>query len=176
MFEVEFKDVKGYEDFYSISINGIVRSKRYNKILKHDIGKNKIHSVRIIGDNGKSLKTSVIRLMALTFLENPNSDLYNYAINKNGNHNDLRIENILWATSSIQVVRKNKRYPEIKKKFIDSSIHINTRKMTDSMINDLYTMRELGYSVKQLTQIFPIKKCMIFRYLKNKTFNTKMYV
>jgi hypothetical protein len=38
--------------------------------------------------------------------------------------------------------------------------------MTDKLVNDLYKMRDLGYSVNQLTDIFPIKKSQIFNLLK----------
>ena len=165
--EIIFKDLKGYEDYYSISTNGIIKSKRYNKYLKHDISKyNKIHSVRLVDENGVVKKHSVIRLMALTFLDNPNPKLYNNAINKNGNHNDLSIDNVMWGTPFIQVDRKYNRFPELKKSFISKSVKINTRKMTDKLVNDLYKMRDLGYSINQLSDIFPIKKSQIFNLLK----------
>lgn len=162
-----FKDLKGYEDFYSISTNGIVKSKHYDKHMKHDINKkNKIHTARLVDVNGTIKRHSVIRLMALTFLDNPNPKLYNNAINKNGNHDDLRIENIMWGTSYMHVDRKYNRFPELKRKFISAGIKINNRKMTDKLVNDLYTMRDLGYSVRQLSEIFPIKKSQIFNLLK----------
>jgi len=163
------KDLKGYEDFYTISAKGVIVSKRYNKILKHDISKNnKIHNIRVTDENGIVKKQSVIRLMAITFLENPNPKLYNNAININGNHDDLRIENVMWGTSFIHVDRKYNRYPELKSNFISKSIKINSRKMTDKLELELYKMRDLGYSVKQLADIFPIKKAQIFNILKKR--------
>jgi hypothetical protein len=163
------KDLKGYENFYTISTNGEVVSKRFNKTLKHSISKkNKIHRVSIVNENGKAKKHSVIRLMAITFLENPNPKLYTNAINKNGNHDDLRIENVMWGTSFISCDRKQKRYPELKSNFLSKAIKINSRKMTDKLEFDLYTMRDLGYSVKQLADIFPIKKSQIFELLKKR--------
>jgi hypothetical protein len=162
-----FKDLKGYENLYSISTNGVIKSKRKNKTLKHEISKhNKIHSVRIYDENGKSKRQSIVRLMASTFIENTNPNLYTNAININGNHNDLRVDNIMWGTSYIQVDRTRKRYPKLNDNFVKSGVKIRTSKMNDELINSLLKMRELGYSVKQLTDIFPIKKSQIFNILK----------
>lgn len=167
--DIVFKDVKGYEDYYSISNNGIVFSKRFNKNLKHDINKNnKIHSVRLCDYNNVIKRHSVARLMAIAFIENPNPILYNQAINKSGNHDDLRIDNIMWGTSFIQNSRKNKRYPDLNQNFIAKGVRFNTRKMDDKLVNDLFKMRDLGYSAKQLADIFPIKKSQIFNLLKNR--------
>jgi hypothetical protein len=163
----QFKDLPEYEDLYSISNTGKVFSKRYSKYLKHDISKNnKIHSVRIVNYNGIVKRQSVIRLMAITFLDNPNPKLYNNAININGNHDDLRIDNIMWGTSSIHIKRKYNRYPHLLDKFIKSSSNLHTRKMTDDLELKMIEMYKLGYSSKQLEDIFPIKKAMIFRILK----------
>ncbi len=164
-----FKDVKGYEDFYSVSDSGIVFSKRFNKIIKHEINKNnKIHSVRLSDENNVIKRQSVARLMAIAFIKNPNPTLYNKAININGNHDDLRVNNIMWGTSFIQNSRKNKRYPKLNKNFIASGVKINTRKMDDKLVDDLFKMRDLGYSTNQLSDIFPIKKSQIFNILKTR--------
>lgn len=163
----KFKDLPEYENLYSVSNTGKIFSKRYSKYLKHDISKNnKIHSVRIVDENGNIKKQSVVRLMAITFLHNSNPKLFNNAININGKHDDLRIENIMWGTSSIHVKRKNNRQPELLEKFIASSVKLNTRKMNDDLEIQMVKMYKLGYSAKQLEDIFPIKKAMIFRLLK----------
>lgn len=170
-----FKDLPEYEDLYSVSNTGKIFSKRYSKYLKHDVSKNnKIHSVRIVDKNGDVKKQSVVRLMAITFLHNSNPRLYNNAININGNHDDLRIENVMWGTSSVHVKRKNNRKPDLLEKFIKSSIKINTRKMTDSLEIEMVKMYNLGYSAKQLEDIFPIKKSMIFRILKKHNYGESM--
>jgi len=119
-----------------------------------------------LDENGNIKKQSVVRLMAITFLHNSNPKLFNNAININGNHDDLRIENVMWGTSSIQVRRKNNRQPELLEKFIASSVKLNTRKMTDDLEIQMVKMYKLGYSMKQLEDIFPIKKSMIFILLK----------
>ena len=166
----QFKDLPEYEDLYSISNTGKVFSKRHSKFLKHDIGKNnKIHSVRIVDENGIVKKQSVIRLMAITFLNNPNPNLYNNAININGNHNDLRLENIMWGTSSIHVRRKNVRYPHVLQNFLNAPKNYSVRKMTDDLELKMVEMYKLGYSARQLQDIFPIKRAMIFRLLKKHT-------
>lgn len=160
------KNVFGYEEYYTIDINGNVYSKRFNKYLKHDISKsNGIRSVKITGEDNKPHRISVIRLLALTFIKNENPTLYNYAININGNQNDTNVNNVMWGTSSMQVNSKYKRLQHLKKAFIDSSVPINTRKMSDNMVADLKKMKELGYSIKQLTKIFPIKKSQIHNLL-----------
>lgn len=164
-----FKDVPMLESKYSVSNSGRVYSKINGFILKHYINPtNQIHQVKISDENAKPKTISVIRLMALAFIENPNPKLYNYAINKNGNQHDLTINNIMWGTSSIQNRRKNIRHPEVKEKFLKSSVNINTRKMTDALVEKMHLYRDMGYSVKQLSKILPIKKTQIFNLLKER--------
>ena len=164
----KYKDIPGYEDCYSISDNGNVFSKKNGRELIHCVNpKNKIHNVKL-SKNGIVKTFSVTRLMAMTFIHNPNPKLYNYAINKTSDFDNFTIQNILWATSSIQVNRKYERHPEVKKAFKDKAVHISSRKMTDEMELGLFKMRDLGYSAKQLSDIFPIKKSQIFNLLKKR--------
>ncbi len=164
----EFKDLKGCECYYSISNKGRVFSKRNLKYLKHTINhKNKVHAVSIFSDNEKKT-TSVAKLMALTFLHNPNPKLYNIAILNDGNQDNLIIENISWGTKSISCRNKLKRNPELLDDFIKKGVKINNRKMNDELEKQLLKMHNLGYSLKQLEDIFPIKQCQIRRIIKKK--------
>ena len=157
----EFRDVFGYENYYQISTTGKVFSKRASKYLKHTINpKNNVHSVSMFGDNGKKT-TSVAKLIATTFIHNPNPKLYNIAIVINGNQNDLRLENICWGTQSISTRNRLKRNPKLLENFIKNGTKINTRKMNDYLERQLLKMYELGYSISHLENIFPIKKSQI---------------
>jgi hypothetical protein len=161
-----FKDLKGYEDYYSISTNGKVFSKYSQKYLKHTINPlNKVHSVKLYGiDKPKTF--SVVRLMAITFVHNSNENLYKLPIIKDGNHNNLNIENIIWGTASTRTRLKIERNPDLLGAFINAGTKINTRKMTDSLEMDLVKMHSIGYSVRQLQDIFPIKECRIRQIIK----------
>ena len=163
-----FKDVPELENKYSISTKGRVYSKLTRKYLKPYINKkNGIYVLKVINKEGKPQTISIVRLMALTFLENPNLNLYNNAINISGIHSDLNINNIMWGSSATHVIRKNIRQPELLNNFIKSAV---PRKeiLSESSKNDLIEMRKLGYSVRQLTDIFKVKKTTIFKLLQNK--------
>jgi hypothetical protein len=158
----EFKTIPNCNEMYSISTKGRVYSKYYRKYIKsHVVKNNKIHVVRIIDKNGKRRGFSVVRLMALTFLENPNPALYDIAINKNGDHNDLRIENVAWGTSAISTRRKHKRYPSILESMHDNRPVIDTKKMTEDMKLKLIKDYKDGTKVEDLEKIYPIKKSQI---------------
>jgi hypothetical protein len=161
-----YKEIPGFEEYYLVSENGDVFSKRSQKVIRHDVNKkNKVHTVRL-SISGKTFKTSVARLMAMTFIDNPAPKLYTLASVINGDHNDLRVLNIAWSSPFQAITRKNVRNPDLITNFIKSGTRIDNSKMSDQMINDLITMRNLGYSAKQLSTIFPIGRAQVYNILK----------
>lgn len=108
----EWKDIPGYEGFYQASTKGRVRSlnrictvyrgsTKYKRKLKGKIRSlvnlNGYNGVRLSKDGDKKL-IQVGRLIALTFIPNPNNKPQ---INhKNGIKTDDRVENIEWCTQS----------------------------------------------------------------------------
>lgn len=103
-----WKDVKEYEGLYQVSNYGRVKSISYfnhankksyprNKILKPL--KNEKGYLRIdLAKNGKSKKVRIHRLVAQTFISNPNN--YQEVNHIDGNKQNNRVDNLEWCTHS----------------------------------------------------------------------------
>lgn len=164
----QYKKILGFSS-YEVSDDGIIINGKTKTKLKHSINKNNgIHSVKIKRDkNGLWTTVSVAKCIALAWIDNPNPNLYKYAIHINGNKDCLNIENIMWGTSCISTMRRDIRSPKHREVFLSHRVNINTRKMTDSMELEMIEYRRNGYSVSQLEDIFPIKKSQIRNILNS---------
>lgn len=99
-----WKDIPSYEGLYQVSNDGKVRSldridtlgrKRKGRILKQAFDKKKYKYVSLCKDN-KSKALKVHRLVAMTFIPNPN----NYPIinHKDENPSNNHVSNLEWCT------------------------------------------------------------------------------
>jgi hypothetical protein len=90
-------EINGFSD-YSISKDGIIysnKSKKVLKCLKHNHGYCRI---ALINDDGKSYSKYVHRLVAETYLPNPeNKPQVNHI---DGNRNNHKLSNLEWVTQS----------------------------------------------------------------------------
>jgi hypothetical protein len=160
-----FIDIPNYEGHYQVSNYGRVFSLKSNIFLTASQNKkNKIWNLKL-SKYGKLKTFSCAKIVALSFLKNPNSKIYKYAIHKDGNLNDYSIYNIIWGTASQSALRKWERYPELKKNLNCFKVS-PTQKMNNELIEKLFEMRNLGYSCRQLADIFPIKKSQIANIIK----------
>lgn len=88
--------IKGFEN-YSITKDGKLWSEKYYKVLAPYVNYKGYHCIKLHNE-GKIFSTTIHRLVALTYIENPeNKPQVNHI---NGDKSDNRVENLEWVTSS----------------------------------------------------------------------------
>lgn len=98
--DIIWKDVVGFEDYFKVSSDGQIWSKRTQKILKQETTKSgyKVFSTKLGGRNGQAKLFRVHRLVAEAFLDNPNplekTQVNHIDANKANNH----VSNLEWVT------------------------------------------------------------------------------
>lgn len=113
----EFRDLDNY---YSVSNEGSIKSKRSGKILKtHFDSKNKGYKYITLNYNGVKKSYQVHRLVAKLFLPNPNN--YPCVNHKDENPSNNRVENLEWCTYSYNLSYGSKTNRELHTKVIKCS-------------------------------------------------------
>ena len=91
-----WKDIKGYEGLYAVSNTGLVKGKKYNRVLKPEI--NKGYARISLSKGGKASKQFIHRLVASHFIPNPdNKPQVNHI---NGDKLTNTAINLEWVTCS----------------------------------------------------------------------------
>lgn len=85
------KDIIGLEGKYSINTNAVIKSIRFGRILKHTTMPNGYKVIRLCGKF-----YYVHRLVALTYLDNPNKK--KQVNHKDGNKANNALDNLEWMT------------------------------------------------------------------------------
>lgn len=100
MAEEIWKDAYGYEEYFLVSSFGLIFSKRTNKILRQTTsGKGYlVINTRLKGRGGSSVSIRVHRLVALTFLQNPNG--FECVNHLDGNKQNNALQNLEWYDHS----------------------------------------------------------------------------
>lgn len=106
--EIFWKEIEGYSR-YEISTDGRVRNSKTWETKKPNINIRTHYPMQIlVDDEGKSRNEYVHRLVAKTFIDNPNN--YKCVIHKNHKKDDNRVENLEWASRAITSKPKKKNY------------------------------------------------------------------
>jgi len=93
--EVLHELIPGFSRYF-ITENGVIFSKIRNRVLKGNINADGYFQCHIIDDNGISLVRRVHRLVALTYIPNPNN--YPVINHKDGNKLNNHYSNLEWCT------------------------------------------------------------------------------
>jgi hypothetical protein len=96
----EIKDMYGWEEYYHISNRGYIISKRTGIVLKHSISNNGYYCVSIYKKDNLGEVHRVHRLVAQTFIIQPESDKKLVVDHINGNKKDNRVDNLRYCTDS----------------------------------------------------------------------------
>lgn len=95
-----FKNIIGYEGLYQISNYGNVKSLNYHNTNKSQLlkpSKNKYGYLRVtLCKNNKTKSYSIHRLVAISFIQNPNH--YSIINHKDENPSNNNVENLEWCT------------------------------------------------------------------------------
>jgi len=86
---------------YSIDENGVVTNTRTNRIMKSRLNHRGYQRHGLVRDDGKQETITVHRLVALTFIDNPND--YPLIDHINENKTDNRVDNLRWCTNQMNL-------------------------------------------------------------------------
>lgn len=173
-----FKNVNiKYFEHYKISTWGRLLNTETGYFYKKSQNrKNKMWSYKLVSNSKELQKNrsfSVQYLMAITFIENHNPKLLKLPLMKNGNFSDFDIDNIEWGSHAMSKVLMNQRDPTItsrcmatRKNSITFGNYVPPKKHTEQDLKNMLEFRAKGYSTRQLSEIFPIKKSQIGNLLK----------
>ena len=123
-----WKPIDGYENLYEVSNHGRVRSLDHyasngqklilykGKVLSPNMGTNGYYSVQL-SKNNKIVRKMIHRLVALTFIKNPNPDKYNMVNHKDEVRTNNNANNLEWCNAKYNTNYGTgmKRLSELKK-------------------------------------------------------------
>lgn len=152
--------------------NGIFR-----KILLNNCG---YLYVGLTKDNSKQVNEGIHRLIAITFIENPNN--YNVINHKDGNKLNNNIENLEWCTQSQNQIHaiKNRLWKVSDKHRKSASIQGKLkRKLTPEQVREIRSLYKKGEPLKktqggksslELAKMYGVSKPVILKIVKNETY------
>ena len=138
------KQIKGFKDYY-IDINGNIFSFKYGKKRKLKQWNGGYGYLNVsLWKNQKEHRKKVHRIVAETYLENPNN--YNVVCHKNDKRTDNRISNLYWGTGTSNMLDAYRNGLRHNKKITDKEVLIIREEIKQG-----YLQRELSlkYGVSQ---------------------------
>ena len=162
---LKYADVVGYEDYFMACSNGDIFSKRTNKILKQTTLKSGYATIatKIGGRQGKNICFRVHRLIALTFIPNPNNkDFVNHI---DGNKLNNNVDNLEWATPSENTIHAVKTGLLV----LPKGHEVSTAKLTKEQVLQIRSLAG-KYTIRDLGKMYNINHASISRIINNKMY------
>lgn len=148
-----WKDIKGYPN-YQISNFGRIKSLNYNKTGKEKILKSSKDSWGYLKVNlhkeGKQKTNRIHRLVASTFIPNPNNLSYINHINEN--KTDNRVENLEWCTAKYNANYGTAQIKRIEKKKIRIFQFTKDGEFVRKWDSATQVQKELGFNQSSITK------------------------
>lgn len=162
-----WKDVKGFEAYYSVSNKGRIFCKRKEMIL---ISKGSIDKYRSIGlRDDKDFKTyKVHRLVAEAFI--PNSENKPFINHINCVRSDNKVENLEWCTPRENKVHAVEFYKNLQRECVEPPKEpvLYTPKPPKPLGNDIYRNRKkAGLTRVELGKLVRISEATIINWESN---------
>lgn len=151
------KDIKGFENYYSVSDDGKIFSKVRRKYLKLNYKKNGYVYVTLQVKNKKFTKR-VHRLVAEAFIKNPDNKPFVNHID--GDKSNNSIKNLEWVTG------KENNVHAIRTGLFNPKKQCHTYELIDSFGNIIYRSKGL----QDFINYIGFKKSSIFNYIRNNEF------
>lgn len=169
---VEYLEVPGYEDRYLVSKDGLIKGVHIKQgvILKYSLNRRGYHKIKL-QKGGKKLNTFVHRIVARTYLPNPQN--FPEVHHKDGNPANNNVENLEWCTGRENIKQKELLMSDEKKElrakisregFIKRGLHQMVgaknpfaKKVIDTATGEIFgcvgdAATKYGYTYNQLKQ------------------------
>lgn len=170
---MDWVDIPNFESYYQINQLGQVRSKE--RIVSRKVGKDYIRPSKKLTPtlkktngyyvinftiNGKSKQQYIHRLLALTFLDNPNN--YQFINHKNGIKTDNSLKNLEWCTNKQNCIHasKNNLIPKGQNKY--------NSKLKDYQVRIIKKRLKNGESCANICKDFNVSNKVISEIKKGK--------
>lgn len=139
-----FKPVKDFEHIYHISNTGILKNIKTGRILNGEIHYSGYVRCNLIDKiNNKKRRTTIHRLVAETFLNNPNNLPVVDHIDRNRANN--RVTNLRWVSESTNHENVNRKNRTTKAKSVIAINLLNNKKKKFKSLNSACNELNLNY-------------------------------
>ena len=180
-----WKDIPGLEGKYQASDHGNIRSldrtvkihgksgtvwtRKFKGVVLTPFINDKGYKV-VCKLFGRKSKTTVHRLIGITWIANPNAYL---CINhKNHDRLDNRVENIEWCSQSQNIQHawdSGRMNAQLKKHKSRRGSAVKSAKLTDSIVRQIHELNNSGLTQQQIAEKFSVAQTTISRVLLGAT-------